>query len=1589
MKKNLFSFLIAVCLAISYASAGDFVLADFDGGAHPMVLSKYDPDGMIWQNSAVVSDYDIVANPQTGGYNPSPFCMRVGQPYNNSNGTWWGNNAGIEMSCASRADYPPTCGDTIEITSDTRYLKLFVYRTHNVTDFSVWITTLEEGDAGNTSGVNDALSYRGYRGKNTNTTGWYDLVIDLNSVSYGWNGSTFAGTKSLIGKHLRTVVICNSHHDTQYTTPATTFYYDNFVLSDDPTPRMPVSQSVSINPTNTADYGNHVYQTIEGFGASDAWAGNYVGEHWTNGRVKAAKYLFDASINNDGSVNGIGLSMWRFNLGAGSLRQGTNGTSSGITFLSRRADSFIVSHSSSNPSGRVTDFSTNRHTGQQWFLNQAWDYGCRNFVAFAVSPPVQYTANGRAYLFNGAAHSANLNWNAWGGNGQAYAWSAEYWVNCLEYFQQQLGIPFRYLSPLNEPEWDWQSKEVSTNTYSQEGCPYTNNEAMEMCRYVDQKLWVPNTPHPRVPTKILYGETGRWDYAYAQGNDFGRHIPNSWYLPSPPNNNPLYIGGLWTLEKAFTGHSYHSTENVSGINSYRTGSNGLRENAYYYKVKLHQTEWSMLEAFPKDAPFSNGHWANGGTDVALYMARTIHADLALANVSSWSFWTAMDPDPWGYYEGRFYLLGLDPSPTITRTPWDTSIENAELFNMNWPETDVTPAKTLWALGNYSLFVRPGYQRCALTGADNLTGLMGTAYIAPEKTKVVAVYVNLNESAVNLTTTLTAPAGFQYKTVEMYQTDQTKNLERVYSAAYVSGTPLSIARRSVTTVVYTLEQDDVTSNDIVLAHFDGSATDPMEFAKYADGNTTLQQGAMITQYDVVSNPKTDGINPTPYCMAVGQAKTAWWWPNISGIALPTACGEGGAGIEITNTNRYLKFSILRNHNVTGFSVYLSPASGYNPANSGTDIRILNEYKVPWEDLGKWKEIVIDLGATPDGNKNLIGTVIRAVAIVNSSNWTESDLIPTPANTIYYDNFSLSPNPTPRATIPPITPVPVSTPSTWTPQAASTDWNDPANWTPTGVPDASAKVIIPKSDSYPELSAPTPVEEIHFEPGAQIGGQSYLTGKAFVQYDLSVADRWWMLSIPLGQVYPADFAFGGYPVTYMQTFASEGEGSAITKGQWIDLYENNHSAFTPGDGFVLWLDTDGGNSCKGLKRLDGIRELPFFQHHDGSGSSSDAFYSNVNQSHEYDGSNSTFYNFELISGEYERKTADSYTVGRTSAAYQLAGATVNKSLNFGDGNFALVGNPFMATLDFDAFYAENATEIKPYFYIWTGKGYEIGGACEDDCITLDSQIAPLQGFLVEKPETPGSGLLTFTEAMTTVDPSATLRSSEGNKNKLDIVASNPVKAVRTIIAKREGGKTEFGDWDARKIIHGISEVPEIYSLKPYRGRSIAAAINLINNDDDVLIPLGLATSYAGNITLSFSGMNAYDANISLIDAVENRETDLTGLAVFDYVVNYTPKTVNGVTATCDDRFFIRIAKSTTGPTGSIADQVNVFVSNNLVRIVSGTANPIKEVMVYDLQGMLVHKATFAGTVSHAVNLWPGTYIVKVISEKNSDNVQFIIR
>lgn len=495
----------------------------------------------------------------------------------------------------------------------------------------------------------------------------------------------------------------------------------------------------SVEKLVTVDAGK-TFQTIAGFGASDCWSPAFVGKTWTGSRAAITELLFSSEIA-DGQPRGIGLTQWRVNLGGGSAAQGD---ASGIEDKSRRAESYLKDD-------LTLDWT--RCEGQRYFMNRAKELGCNNFVLFSNTPPVQYTYNGKGFSARGG--SSNL-------KPEHYTDFARYMADVAAHYNSE-GYNITHISPVNEPQYNWES--------GQEGSGWTNDEVARLARELDASLTAKN-----LSTDILLGESGDWEYLYKVKNDANRsNVLSDFFTPA----SAAYVGDLPHVKKLICGHSYWTDGTWDGMRNVRSQ---VAQAAARYGLEVWQSEWSMLGDGYSSSEFV-GYDKATEMDIALYMSKVIHNDLTVANVSSWSYWTSMDVSRWGH-KNRFLLISLVPAGGE-----DGDIEQEGTYH-------ATP--TLWVLGNYSRFIRPGYRRISLS-LNESRSFFGSAWISPEENKIVAVYTNFADKAVRLGETRLGWGG-EPKSITTYTTTGSKNLQE---AVVEAGSQVVIEAGSVTTVVYNL------------------------------------------------------------------------------------------------------------------------------------------------------------------------------------------------------------------------------------------------------------------------------------------------------------------------------------------------------------------------------------------------------------------------------------------------------------------------------------------------------------------------------------------------------------------------------------------------------------------------------------------------------------------------------------------------------------------------------------------------------------------------------------------------------------------
>jgi len=415
------------------------------------------------------------------------------------------------------------------------------------------------------------------------------------------------------------------------------------------------------------------YQTIDNFGASDCWSMQKVGGWYPVQKERIADLLFSAD-------KGIGLSAWRFNIGAG-----LNYTT--INHSWRTVETFEVNQNT---------YDWSKQEEERWFLQAAKDRGVDQFIAFVNSPPGRMTRNGYTNCTNGLG-STNLRINF-------VDQYAKYLVDILKHFRDDWGISFDFISPINEPQWEWNSNS------NQEGNRAGNDDIKQIIESLYTELHNQN-----VQTEISIIESGDLRSWYQKiqsmeseyGKVYGEYLSD---LIADPNIN-------LKIASHFCGHSYWSDRIVNQLVQ-------DREALYSQIFPFLNNGWNywMTEYAILDGPLGQGgHGRDLSINTALDVARVIHYDLTILHASAWQWWTAVSPED--YKDGLIYTDYMN----------------------NPASQNIIESKLLWTLGNFSRYIRPGSVRIKLSGANDKFGLLGSAYINAEQDKLIIVFVNMSSS----------------------------------------------------------------------------------------------------------------------------------------------------------------------------------------------------------------------------------------------------------------------------------------------------------------------------------------------------------------------------------------------------------------------------------------------------------------------------------------------------------------------------------------------------------------------------------------------------------------------------------------------------------------------------------------------------------------------------------------------------------------------------------------------------------------------------------------------------------------------------
>lgn len=506
----------------------------------------------------------------------------------------------------------------------------------------------------------------------------------------------------------------------------------------------------------------------------------------------------------------------------------------------------------------------------------------------------------------------------------------------------------------------------------------------------------------------------------------------------------------------------------------------------------------------------------------------------------------------------------------------------------------------------------------------------------------------------------------------------------------------------------------------------------------------------------------------------------------------------------------------------------------------------------------------------------------------------------------------------------------------------------------------------------------VNQIHFEPGAEMLHAEYLLyDTAWVDYELT-GSRWYTLASPLQGVVAGDFytdsSTGKEGSEYFKDIkfntedddniennnrfnpsvyqrAWKGNATLVTAGNntngtskevavagnWSALYNDVTEAYTPGTGFSLKVQDLPTDSDKALFRLP----------------KADPSYSYYSQ-----GSTQPGGSVDITRYKPGRLRSDTLFTRNTDMTDAEEGKDIVVQLGESyDGTYYLVGNPFMAHLDMETFFDENDAFNRTYWLVTENGQEAVVGSEGEGLISTGTgtTVAPLQSFFIKlKTNETAPESITFSQEMQVLGGADDgLRSA----NALTITATtSDGRTSRAAVAYDMAASADYeASEDAELFLDSnLGDVPMVYTVAGTMATSINRTSELYN------IPLGVYGNKQEMVTLSFGGLNQF-SSATLYDAQEQTETPLR-----------EGKTVS-VPAGTSGRYFLRAGT----PTGNEVIARNAFlvysVGGGKVMVTSSNT-PLKDIRVYTMGGAQVRSIQASG-MQQEIYLNRGIYLITV--------------
>ncbi|MEI8048228.1 MAG: LamG-like jellyroll fold domain-containing protein [Bacteroidota bacterium] len=729
-------------------------------------------------------------------------------------------------------------------------------------------------------------------------------------------------------------------------------------------------------------------------------------------------------------------------------------------------------------------------------------------------------------------------------------------------------------------------------------------------------------------------------------------------------------------------------------------------------------------------------------------------------------------------------------------------------------------------------------------------------------------------------------------------------------------------------------------------YNGSATPPTAIGSYtvvATLTNSLYQGTATGTLQITCTPVMADQLQSSYYITEGQAFSV----TTSVVGSPTITYQwkkGGTDIGSANSATYTIPSVSSG-NVGIYTCYISNGCGNVTTNDATLNVVLAE--------------PTSATATPSTIYNGGSSNLTAISAGNQVRWynapVEGTLLgtvnsgvnfsvsPTETTTYYAGAYNSGANINASETRASVTVTVTDVTDTWT-GVTSHDWNTPTNWSTNLVPTSSANVAIPDVTNDPIVNQ---------DPAS------------FARCNNMIIEAGGVVTIAPGKALTVNGTLINNTgnAGLVINSATEGTGSLIHNSDnvpaIVKIYITGSTNLEEKKFHLVSIPAKAINPTSGLflgsylYKLDATQQEASNSYYYGKWvglGTSTATPINLNQGYmvywplNTPGTN-TFYG-NLNNGDF---------------SCAVTGHT-------GTYTFNLVPNPYSSAVNWGAAAG------------WT-KSAGIGGTCyvwgsnagNYEYIQLNSPtgIIPIGQAFIVMVSNEASPILTVKNAARVHSAQAFYKSTEEINNQLSIKADANGYSDVTRVAFNAGASEDFDlQTDGLKMF-GLEDAPQLYTLSVNQKYSINSLPEL---NGDKSVPMNFETTYGGDVTLAFSGMESFPATLALKleDKLTNQLINLRQQPTYTFA--HLPANAN-------DRFVLHFG-SATGIGEPQTSEGNIWISGKTVNINSpASVGETAQVEIFNAAGQMVFsKQITLSSITQVPTSLYGFAVVRVSTDKN---------